>query len=57
MNDFLSCMKFCCQNQPFPAETNVVRGETVKGLDVKKFHYHTKCNFSFPNMLSLSNPK
>ena len=23
MNDFLSCMIFCCQNQPFPAETSV----------------------------------
>ena len=23
MNDFLSCMTFCCQNQPFPAEGDV----------------------------------
>ena len=34
-----------------------VRGEGVKGLDVKKFNCRTKCSFSFPNMLSLSNPK
>ena len=22
MNDFLTCVIFCCQNQPFPAETD-----------------------------------
>ena len=33
-----------------------VRGGGIKGLDVK-FNYRTKCNFSFTNMLSLSNPK
>ena len=27
--------------------------EGVKGLDVKKFNFCTKCNFSFPNMLPL----
>ena len=29
----------------------------VKGLDVKKFSDRTKCNFSFPNMLSFPDPK
>ena len=23
MDDFLSCMRFCCQSRPFPAEKNV----------------------------------
>ena len=31
--------------------------EGVKDLDVKKFNYRTKNNFSFPYMFSLSNPK
>ena len=29
MNDFLSCVRFCYQNGPFPAETAVTAKETV----------------------------
>ena len=29
MDDFLSCMRFCCQSRPFPAEKDVVMQVTV----------------------------
>ena len=34
-----------------------VAGRGLKTYTLKKFNYHTKCNFSFANMLPLSNPK
>ena len=34
-----------------------VRGRGLKTCTLKKFNYRTKCNFSFANMLPLSNPK
>ena len=46
-----------CVLNALRGDSKLEMGGGVKGLDVKKFDYRTKCNFSFPNMLSLSNPK